>query len=387
MRGDNLLESRAALRVSHGMTQGTERFVRHSDRQSAILGWHIANNAKALERLKNSPLYGNPPPKAHSASSRGSEKRFERTPFFQYEQTWKPSESRPASEDSLIRQLQDRNPNLHQAPPLRSERPESPEIAIDLLIDGMRQRLEAGGTSALANLLQYFKNADVDQSGELDLNEFVKGLLKLGLLKTRAECQSVFKYYDVDESGNINISEFMDAFRGKLPEHRRQVVHEAFAQLDRDGNGVLNIEDLKRVYKTYAHPDVKAGVRSEEEVLGEFLSVFDTIHADGSVGLAEFEQYYEGLSMLIKSDEYFESMLRNTWHLPGAGGGHCLRLHIAYEEQDPRTKEWKIVQEHVEIRPDIGINRHDPHFFQRCNERLQEMGYHSVLEIEVMGRY
>jgi Ca2+-binding EF-hand superfamily protein len=378
VRGDNLLEPRASLRLQHGVTSGSEKFTRHSDRQFAILGWHAANNAKQLERLRTASIYGNLPPRTRSGSELSQyEKRFEPTPFFSYEQTWKPSSSRSSSKSGT------QGSSLKQV--ALDPVPQSPPV--DLLIDGMRHRLEAGGTDALVKLLAFFKQADSDKSGTLDLSEFSKGLMGMGLLDSPRECALVFRYYDADETGFIDTEEFLDAFRGKLPEHRRQVVHEAFNLLDRDGNGVLDINDLKRIYKTYAHPDVKAGIRTESEVLGEFLSVFDTIHDDGSVGLAEFEQYYEGVSILIKSDAYFESMLRNTWHLPGAGGGHCLRLHIARDVRDRRTHELKIVQEHVEIRPDIGINRHDPRFFKECKQRLEEMGYDSVIDIEVLGRY
>jgi len=45
-----------------------------------------------------------------------------------------------------------------------------------------------------------------------------------------------------------------------------------------------------------------------------------------------------------------------------------------------------IVQEIVEIRPDMSVSRHDPHFFDAVRVRLQEMGYNDVEEIEVLGR-
>lgn len=183
----------------------------------------------------------------------------------------------------------------------------------------------------------------------------------------------------------------MTVVRGNLPSRRRKIVHEAFQMLDVDGSGVLDITDLKKIYRTFAHPDVVAGVRTEEEVFGDFLAGFDTMNQDG-ISLSEFELYYEHLSTLIDKDEFFEAMVRNTWHMKGAQGGHCLRLHITRAgawtssnrtgAQGAETK-----QETVEIRPDIGVNRHDPMFFDLCRERLKEMGYNDVANIEVLGRY
>ena len=37
----------------------------------------------------------------------------------------------------------------------------------------------------------------------------------------------------------------------------------------------MNIDDIKGVYNAKFHPDVKAGKKTEEEVLGEFLDTFE----------------------------------------------------------------------------------------------------------------
>lgn len=45
--------------------------------------------------------------------------------------------------------------------------------------------------------------------------------------------------------------------------------------MDKDGNGVLDINDIKGVYNAKFHPDVKAGKKTEDEILGEFLETFE----------------------------------------------------------------------------------------------------------------
>ena len=70
------------------------------------------------------------------------------------------------------------------------------------------------------------------------------------------------------------------------------------------------------------HPDVKKGIKTEEEVLSEFLDTFEVHHGlkhpedrDGKVTLREFIEYYTNISSTIDNDEYFELMITNAWNL------------------------------------------------------------------------
>lgn len=54
---------------------------------------------------------------------------------------------------------------------------------------------------------------------------------------------------------------------------------QAFNILDKDKSGVLELSDIKGVYNAKFHPDVKAGKRTEDEILGEFLETFEQHHA------------------------------------------------------------------------------------------------------------
>lgn len=49
---------------------------------------------------------------------------------------------------------------------------------------------------------------------------------------------------------------------------------------------MLELNDLKGVYNASQHPDVKAGKKTEEEVLCEFLDTFEMHHslATGGTG-------------------------------------------------------------------------------------------------------
>jgi hypothetical protein len=104
---------------------------------------------------------------------------------------------------------------------------------------------------------------------------------------------------------------------------RKKIVMGAFKKIDRDGNGVLELNDIKGTYNAAKHPDVLAGKKTEDEVLGEFLETFEAHHAlqggskDQMVTPEEFIEYYNNVSCNIDRDDYFELMMINAWKLMG----------------------------------------------------------------------
>jgi len=87
--------------------------------------------------------------------------------------------------------------------------------------------------------------------------------------------------------------------RGPLNSYRRNLVRRAFDKLDKDKTGKLDINDLKGVYHTEDHPDVKSGKKTSDEVLEEFLETFETHHniisgkpKDRIIEFDEFLEYY-----------------------------------------------------------------------------------------------
>ena len=55
---------------------------------------------------------------------------------------------------------------------------------------------------------------------------------------------------------------------------RKDLVKRVFKKLDFNENGVIDIEDIKKSYNARQHPDVRAGKRTEDEVLLEFMETF-----------------------------------------------------------------------------------------------------------------
>jgi Ca2+-binding EF-hand superfamily protein len=55
-----------------------------------------------------------------------------------------------------------------------------------------------------------FREADVDYSGFLEIDEFYVCLTKMGAMVSRQEVIDLFSEFDADQSGQIDIDEFVD---------------------------------------------------------------------------------------------------------------------------------------------------------------------------------
>lgn len=61
---------------------------------------------------------------------------------------------------------------------------------------------------------------------------------------------------------------------------------------------------------------------SKKEIIEDFMKQWDTQQKDGKVSFQEFLDYYTDVSASIDTDDYFELMIRNAWHIAG-GKGVC----------------------------------------------------------------
>ncbi len=136
------------------------------------------------------------------------------------------------------------------------------------------------------------------------------------------EARVLFDTFDLDGSGAVSYDELMRCVIGEMTPLRKALVKKAFTKLDANGNGMIELDDIKKFYSGKQHPDVKAGKKTEQEVLSEFLDTFEMHHSmknpkdkDRIIRLNEFYEYYNNVSASIDNDQYFELMITNAWNL------------------------------------------------------------------------
>lgn len=124
----------------------------------------------------------------------------------------------------------------------------------------------------------------------------------------------LFDIFDRDGSGEISYDEFLRMVRGEMNDMRKALAKKAYNIMDKDKSGTLDINDIRQTYNAKQHPDVKAGKKTEDEILSEFLDTFEDHHADikgnadsrdGKINMNEWIEYYNNVSMSIDDDAYF----------------------------------------------------------------------------------
>ena len=192
------------------------------------------------------------------------------------------------------------------------------------LMERFRERLAKRGSRGIMGLGRSFKIADDDRSGSLGMEEFQKAIHDFRVGLNNAQAGKLFGVFDRDGSGEIDYDEFLRGVRGGMNDFRKGLAMKAFAIMDKDSSGTIDIDDIRQRYNAKMHPDVKAGKKTEDEILYEFIDTFEQHHSDcaedardGSVSKGEWVEYYNNVSMSVDRDDYFELMMNQTWNLKG----------------------------------------------------------------------
>ena len=183
------------------------------------------------------------------------------------------------------------------------------------VLDKIKKELLRKGINGIRSLSLVMKRMDLNDSGDLDRQEFEWGLRENGHQLSGLDLDRLFKYFDKNNDGNVSYDEFLRAIRGDLSEPRRRVIEAAFRKLDATGDGVVNLDDMRQLYDVSFRPDFRSGKKNRDQILLEFMSQWDTIKIDGTVTLEEFVDYYVDVSASVDRDDVFVAMVSRAWNL------------------------------------------------------------------------
>jgi Ca2+-binding EF-hand superfamily protein len=242
------------------------------------------------------------------------------------------------------------------------------------VLAGISDRTGGSGIKGLASI---FRRFDDSRDKKLDRREFSEGLKDYGIKVSKTDMDQIFAHFDRDFSGTISFDEFLRVCRGSMSKSRESLVRRAFAALDVDNSGAVSLNEVARAYDASKAPKVLSGRQTESEALADFMKEW---HSGGAKEVSDitaddFVEYYRDVSASIDSDDYFELMIRNAWHISGGEGASantsCRRVKVT--TRDGRVKV-------AEIKNDLGIKSTE---FDKMRANLHRQGIHNVVEIEL----
>merc|ERR1719158_2418736 len=143
--------------------------------------------------------------------------------------------------------------------------------------------MKARGSTGIAQIGKTFRIMDDDGSRTLDKEELRTALQDYGIRLYPEEVADLQAAFDTNGDGTVDYDELLYHLRGPLSQRRVDAINRAFDILDTNRNSVIELEEIYSKYNAKEHPEVKAGKRTEEDVLREFLDTFDGGVKDGRV--------------------------------------------------------------------------------------------------------
>lgn len=248
------------------------------------------------------------------------------------------------------------------------------------IIERVKARLLSnGGVSGINGIRRMIARMDTDSSKTVDREEFRIGLRDYGVTNiSDADMDKLFNYFDKDRSGRINAHEFLRGLSTGMSYERKQLVREAFNRLDLEKKGYITSSDILMCYDVSGIPEVAGtAITPEQAAQRMMVTLSPETYDTGVITWANFLDYYKDLSLAITDDDYFELMIRNSWHLGGGVG----------DTQSTTTRRIVVVhsngrQEVVELMDDLGINWRE-NDTEAIIERLEQQGVRDIAGIKL----
>ncbi|XP_016099053.1 calcyphosin-2 [Sinocyclocheilus grahami] len=172
----------------------------------------------------------------------------------------------------------------------------------------VRDRLKGHAVRTLINLGRdlHLKSDSIQQK------ELLGQSLMEQLCLTQQDFEAVWRIVSRRAEGQVHPTDVMRAVTGEMSENRKAIFLKVYVKLDPNKTDSIFLSDIEKFYRgkqdfdtaleADLNPDLLAFVREAGKVTK-------------TVSYAEFEDYYEGLSIEIPDDEEYINNLRATWSI------------------------------------------------------------------------
>ncbi|XP_051952786.1 calcyphosin-2 isoform X1 [Xyrauchen texanus] len=175
----------------------------------------------------------------------------------------------------------------------------------------VRDRLRGCAVQTLMNLGRHLQNSDL-KAHSVQRKELLRKSLMDHLCLTQQDFEAVWRIVSRRAEVRVHPTDVMRAVTGEMSENRKAVFLKVYIKLDPNKTGSISLTDIEKFYRGKQDSVPTHEVSSNPDFLA---FVQEAGKVTKSVSYAEFEDYYEGLSIEILDDEEYINNLRVTWSI------------------------------------------------------------------------
>ncbi|XP_021354075.1 calcyphosin-2-like isoform X1 [Mizuhopecten yessoensis] len=181
----------------------------------------------------------------------------------------------------------------------------------------VRKKLKKRGVRTMTGLGRHYRRADTKGTGVLYKYELEEGIIKFHIDLTPDQLDGVFEILDPEERGELDYTVYVHGVIGTMNEYRKTLVRKAFRKVDASKRGRITLNEIKKFFNSSFRPHLNPAISGDSSVsaLHAFIDAVQESKRQEEVTFEEFEDYYEGLSIAVDSDDDFANILRNTWSI------------------------------------------------------------------------
>ena len=113
------------------------------------------------------------------------------------------------------------------------------------------------GDTAKHEVDRIFAQVDIDNSGEIDLSEFITASVNKNSLLQDEKLRAAFNYFDKDKSGDVSVAEIKQVLGSSIVTSEN-VWKEVLAEVDINGDGGIEYDEFKKMMTKLLQSDDEA---------------------------------------------------------------------------------------------------------------------------------
>ncbi|ORC92497.1 calcyphosin [Trypanosoma theileri] len=222
---------------------------------------------------------------------------------------------------------------------------------------------------------------DTVGEGMLTVEEAQRAFEEATVITNRPECMALFRAFDVKGNGTISIDKIVEELRGELRDRRYSIVEKVYEMLKTlCPDGIVRLKRLVDLVDVDSMDTVMNGSVTSSDAHNAFVEQWD-LPLDAYISFDTFLSFFKDASFEIDSDQEFEVLMRNIWHLSGGNGKSmntsCRRVRVVHRNGRITFQE---------VKNDLDIRDNDPNITERIIANLASQGIKDVAKIEILPK-